>query len=644
MRIINCNIRGFGRIRNKKYSFGGGFNRIMGENGSGKTTLSYFIKAMLYGLSDSRKSSLLENERRRFTPWDGGAFGGSMEFSVKGKSYRVERSFGARSGEDSFALYDMDTGKLTNEYSAQLGEELLAIDADGFERTVFISEKSLSPGGENASIAAALSGISDQTGDLGEFDLAVKRLEEERKRYSKRGGGEILDTRSQISEGERRLIELKDECEKAQREKEHLSELKAQIEENAKGLRNFATERDRLLLARSGGINRANLADLQTNIYKTQEETREIEDSFGGSVPSLDMINEAQKNYREAMLASSNDKKGSDKQEGRRKPELGFYLSLILSALLILVGAALFLSLGEASIVLSAIGLTGAVLTLLIYRVKSKGNASLNVSAVEKEAERERLLGKAETLLRNLGLPSKEESFSLLRERVIRYETVKSRGRILADEYAALTRDCPHEDLTGSELDERIKRLEEKNTALLREAAVSEERLAYSSAVKEEYSALTATVDGMKRALAEKEESLRIINLTRELLTEARERLASRYLTDTDRRFADYLTLLNGTGSSDAHLNTDLDITRQEQGKTLPIDGYSKGTRELYALAARLAVTDSIYGEKMLPPIIMDDPFLSFDDKRISGAAGLVKALAEKRQIIYFTCSESRGL
>jgi uncharacterized protein YhaN len=56
-------------------------------------------------------------------------------------------------------------------------------------------------------------------------------------------------------------------------------------------------------------------------------------------------------------------------------------------------------------------------------------------------------------------------------------------------------------------------------------------------------------------------------------------------------------------------------------------------------LAARLALCDLIFGEK-LPPLLMDDPFVKFDPARREAALQLCKELASDRQIILFTCHD----
>ena len=143
MRLIECYIDGFGRLKQTKYDFNNGLNCIYGGNGSGKTTFTYFITAMLYGLGDSRRSDLEENDRKRFAPWDGGKFGGSLTFEACGRTMRVERSFGTKASEDSFKLFELPGGAVLTAPCDPIGESLFGIDRLGFERTVFLSERGL---------------------------------------------------------------------------------------------------------------------------------------------------------------------------------------------------------------------------------------------------------------------------------------------------------------------------------------------------------------------------------------------------------------------------------------------------------------------------------------------------------------------
>ncbi len=62
----------------------------------------------------------------------------------------------------------------------------------------------------------------------------------------------------------------------------------------------------------------------------------------------------------------------------------------------------------------------------------------------------------------------------------------------------------------------------------------------------------------------------------------------------------------------------------------------SRGTVDLVYLAARLALVE-VLAVGRRPPLLFDDPFITFDDQRRSAAALLLKELAHKHQVFLFT-------
>ncbi len=195
MQIKKIHISNFGKLHEMQMDFSEGLNVITGENGWGKSTLAAFLKAMLYGMDATTKRSLLENERKRYKPWQGGAYGGSMEFEANGKCYRMERFFGAKEREDKFALYDLATGLPSTDYSERLGEELFHIDRTAWERTCYLGQLNLGVT-VNDSLNARLTHVEEESGDMQNYEQAVRLLEDRMKYFRKTGNrGQIAKLR-----------------------------------------------------------------------------------------------------------------------------------------------------------------------------------------------------------------------------------------------------------------------------------------------------------------------------------------------------------------------------------------------------------------------------------------------------------------
>lgn len=186
MKLLNCQIVNFGCLSDCSFHFDDGLNIVFAQNGKGKSTFAAFLKAMLYGLPSNRKAGP-ENERRRYMPWQGGTFGGALCFEAEGIEYRLERFFGAKEKDDRFALYHLATGNPSNRYTESVGEELFGVDADGFERSLYISQALPFLPPDNNSIRARLGSLLDASDDLGKFEKADELLDTTRRHYRAQG-------------------------------------------------------------------------------------------------------------------------------------------------------------------------------------------------------------------------------------------------------------------------------------------------------------------------------------------------------------------------------------------------------------------------------------------------------------------------
>jgi len=82
MKLISCHIENFGCLRNYDMNFDEGLNIVLQDNGWGKTTLAAYLKAMLYGFDSKRSKDIAETERKRYFPWQGGQYGGSLDIEA----------------------------------------------------------------------------------------------------------------------------------------------------------------------------------------------------------------------------------------------------------------------------------------------------------------------------------------------------------------------------------------------------------------------------------------------------------------------------------------------------------------------------------------------------------------------------------
>lgn len=209
MKLLRCHVDNFGKLSNYDYSFVDGLNVIQEHNGFGKSTLAAFIKAMFYGFPRIGKRSITENERKKYSPWQGGSYGGSLDFEFEGISYRVRRTFGDKASKDTYSLRDLKNHRESSRFSENLGEELFQLDAESFMRSVYMSQGRETDTLATTSMQTKLSNLVDNTDDLNNYDVAIDRLRKERSKYQKlRGsGGSIDDIQDDICKLAKELFE-----------------------------------------------------------------------------------------------------------------------------------------------------------------------------------------------------------------------------------------------------------------------------------------------------------------------------------------------------------------------------------------------------------------------------------------------------
>ena len=255
MKIKQISVTNFGKLSNLNLSFDDAVNSIVQDNGWGKSTLCAFIRVMFFGLEGDAKRDEISCERKRFAPWQGGAFGGSIVFTVNGKEYKVSRFFGNRATEDTFSLLDNRTNLESNDYSEKIGEELFHLNSESFMRSVFIAQSDCANAVATDDINAKLGNISDNI-DINKFagaDSALETAINALKPNAKKGEIYRLKSRASeltaevtagrfleksIEETEQRILLEQEELEKLKEEKTILNQkrIKASKMESRKHL------------------------------------------------------------------------------------------------------------------------------------------------------------------------------------------------------------------------------------------------------------------------------------------------------------------------------------------------------------------------------------------------------------------------
>ena len=288
MKLISMHVDDFGGLHNYDYTFGEGLNVVLHDNGWGKTTMAAFLKAMLYGYDTRRSKDITENERKRYLPWQGGKYGGSLEFESEGVRYRITRTFGETPRFDTAKIINLDTKTTAKIPADRIGETLFHLDANAFQRSVFINQNGLSIDGAASSIHTRLNALVSQANDVAAYDGAVASLTQHIKIYEKTGSrGQLGDITHQIAERERLRDQLERDIAHQDQARERIIEIDVLLGRIEKDLE----EKNRRLDAAAGEAKKQEAAkklleDLRGQIAVIQQTLDATAAELGGHVPT----------------------------------------------------------------------------------------------------------------------------------------------------------------------------------------------------------------------------------------------------------------------------------------------------------------------------------------------------------------------
>lgn len=178
----------FGRLSHAALDLQPGLNVITAPNESGKSTWCSFIRNMLYGLSTRTRGALAD--KNRYAPWDGSAMQGRMDLRGGGEDYtvlRTARRANAPMGEFACTYYNTAT-PVPDITGSNLGETLLGVPREVFERSAFIGQSGLAVDQDaelERRIAALITTGEEETSFSETYDRLKKQLN--RRRHNKTG-------------------------------------------------------------------------------------------------------------------------------------------------------------------------------------------------------------------------------------------------------------------------------------------------------------------------------------------------------------------------------------------------------------------------------------------------------------------------
>ena len=646
MHIEKLEIRGFGKLSGLTLELRKGLNLLYGQNESGKTTLQTFIKAMLYGLRSGRPlRDGLPPPIRRYRPWDGGSFGGALEYRLdSGLLFRVERDFERNTAE----VYDGHFGKITGEFlagrdgSLSLAQRHTGLNEACFEKTVFVKQMETSLGEEDS---AMLSGRLANASETGFEDVSFKRAEKALKDALISRVGTDRSSVRPLDRIHARLDELD-----ALKASQHAA--REAIDSVRSELQRIGKSREELLAGR----------DFLEEVRNLIERRKLLE----ARMASESSLKDAAKRLQEVEAQLENETAGAKAGKTGEKPRelaISAFITLFVVSVLATVFGGGFspYSYAGAAVLLAAAVLT-AVLALRGKRMPGAGgtagvNGEDKLALVLQLADRQRELYSKASLacgrrlgsLQELGEAVSEASRLIAAgetalEQALKNTRVKYSGRF-SGPFDPENLEAILNDSSPGWLENTLDAEKELSARSLEECALKEREL--ETVIKNDGKEETLQkIEEEEALLREKKSELEktgaALNLALEVLNGAAADIRKSLAPALEKRMNAIAGRITGGRYTDLRVDDRLDLktVSPETGGISGIRLLSGGTTDQLYLAMRLAMAEILAPEGESLPVFLDEVFSQFDDERTGQTIRYLFEEYGDRQALLFTCKE----
>ena len=270
----------------------------------------------------------------------------------------------------------------------------------------------------------------------------------------------------------------------------------------------------------------------------------------------------------------------------------------------------------------------GVTEDFLRLQLRRAGWHNLNEQAVNENLELyELLINECETTEREAELMG------------VRYEAM-----VGAIDMGGLSREAQHageEDIfpesTIEELKSRLNILDDEIAALNADLTYIRTR---ESMIGDPFE-LEIRKDKLQKQMAEYNKEINALTLASYVLEASNSELTGRITPELNRRASTVFARFTGGKYLDVKIRKGFEALAGDGSAAAlrSILSLSSGTSDQLYLALRLAVSSMLFSTDM-PPLILDDSFVTFDDRRLGSALEYLREEAMLRQVILFTCQE----
>lgn len=629
MKIDKLKINSYGRIENKDIELKQGINIIKGYNEAGKSTLLSFINSILYGIDKKKQNSYI-SEFDRYMPWISDDFSGSVKYTLDNNlKYEVFRNFKKKnpviydenkndisklfkSTKNGIDFLEEQTGidKVTFQNSGISYQKLVVLDEKEKSQMVQKMTNLVSTGEENISYNNLLKKLSNrQIEEIGtsrtkkrpinDIEEALLKLEKEKQ--------EIYNTREKKNKIILDRKEVQNEFSEIDIKREFINEVKEYYLE--------------------AGVNKDSNVNIYSEIKQKQDRIFDLKQE------KIDTIT------KESPF---------EKSKGRNGIFTGIFIILgVILGILTLIHYGVIEGYKEQFDILTYKGtsyyLHAGLLLILIYLLVVTFSYLFAKNKIDKE------MAEAEENNRLI----EKEVFGLRKEIMLLEKEMEKEQEVIADSNKVYVENIKRkykEKLSDKYITEVLnkkpgelaiesKKIENKyQNIIFKLSAIDAEKNIMEKTVFK----LSEITEKIEKLQEEKEELLnynKAFDIAKELLIKSYDELKDNIGPMFNDRLSYIASKITENKYNDISINRSNEIkVRNESGELVDLELLSTGTIEQINLALRIAMLETVSKEKL--PLILDEAFAFYDDKRLENVLYFLLEEYKERQVIIFTCSQ----
>ena len=613
MIIKEIQLTNFGKFNHKNVSLEPGLNIIYGENEAGKTTLHTFIRGMLFGIEKQRGKASGRDVYSKYEPWENPSnYQGIMRIENDGTNYRIERNFNRE--HRLFRVINEDEGiELTEE---QIEELFAGLDESCYYNTISISQlgsvtdKELEVILKNyaANLGATKSMEIDIKEAFSDLDIQKKKIITE----NKIGEEDIIKksvklTTEQLEITEREQHKIISSIEQKKENVNHLLEKKKELSAlDKKRLEELAKQNERKDKLYQDAISYTNEVEKYSN--------------------QLELIKNHKKELESSLLEKGIDSHETmealmDKIMNKSNMPVTFVilaLAFVGAAIGFVVGNLQFTTIKEYYMrpaICMGIAFILSVLAIIRYCFKKKHKKRKFETLKELRLTSDKLeAAKHGEIYVRRQLETKQEALNQTQE-IIKQE-----------EYTQVSSDDYSDEIREIEAQERTL-----NDGVSKAQFALEQKKENEIELEKRIEELKRRLENIKKA----KEEIHAIEEAKRNIEEIANEIRSSFGKRLNNQASYYMSKITNGKYDNITIDERLNITINNKKSLIPSSRLSKGTIEQVYMALRLAAADIIF-EKDKKPILLDDAFVMYDNKRMGNT---LKFMAESmEQVVLFSC------